>query len=229
MKKAVVLLSGGLDSATVLYIAKQEGFQIYTLSFDYGQRHKIELEFAQKLAKQAQSGHLEVKIDSNLFSGSALVNSEIEVPKNRIIDAGIPITYVPGRNILFLAHALSLAESIGACDIFLGVNALDYSGYPDCRPKFIDAFARMANLGTKSGIESQNLKIQTPLIKKTKAQIIQLGMKLGVDYSLTNSCYDPLAEGKPCKECDSCILRARGFAQAGYDDPLSITKQQQEK
>lgn len=220
MKKAVVLLSGGLDSATVLHIAQSEGFDVTTLSFDYGQRHKIELDFAIKLSQKTGCKHFLSKIDPSLFAGSALVGSQIQVPKNRHIDDEIPITYVPARNILFLSHALSLAESIAAYDIFLGVNALDYSGYPDCRPEFIQSFEIMANLGTKSGVESRNIKIQTPLIKMSKAQIIQTGMKLGVDYSLTNSCYDPNEQGEPCLECDSCILREKGFQENGHKDPL---------
>ena len=224
MKRAVVLLSGGLDSTTVLAIAKDNGFACYAISFLYGQRHKIELVKAQEVA--ARHGVVQhVIVDFNLrqFGGSALT-SDIAVPKDRsILDMGrgIPVTYVPARNTIFLSFALAWAETLGASDIFVGVNALDYSGYPDCRPEYIEAYERMANLATKAGVEgTKKLSIHTPLIQMTKAQIIQTGLALGVDYGITSSCYDPGPEGQPCGQCDSCQLRERGFAEAGSSDPL---------
>jgi 7-cyano-7-deazaguanine synthase len=221
---AVVLLSGGLDSATVLAIARQEGFVPYALSFRYGQRHKIELDAAARVAEALGAArHIVADIDLRQFGGSALT-SDIAVPhRDRIedLDEGIPVTYVPARNTIFLSFALAWAETLGSDDIFIGVNALDYSGYPDCRPEYIEAFARMANLATKAGVEGrQNLRIHTPLIDLTKAQIIQVGRSLGVDYGLTHSCYDPHGSGRPCGSCDSCLLRAKGFAEAGLEDPL---------
>lgn len=224
-KKAVVLLSGGLDSATVLAIARSEGYEAYALSFSYGQRHAWELEASKRVA--AAIGVIEhriAQIDLRVFGGSALTD-EIAVPKGRDtheMSHGIPVTYVPARNTIFLSFALAWAEVLGASDIFIGVNALDYSGYPDCRPEFIEAFERMANLATKAGVEGrQNLKIHTPLIAMTKAQIIRRGIELGVDYGLTSSCYDPSPAGAPCGQCDSCLLREKGFRECGIEDPLT--------
>lgn len=219
--KAVVLLSGGLDSATVLAIAKQQGFTIHALSFDYGQRHKIELEGARRLARSCGAEHSVITFDLRQFGGSALT-ANIDVPKDRVSDqiaTGIPITYVPARNTIFLSFALGLAEVIGAVDIFVGVNALDYSGYPDCRPEFIAAFQQLASLATKVGVEGRRFAIHAPLIEMTKAQIIREGIRLGVDYALTTSCYDPSLGGEACGHCDSCQLRRKGFAEAGVPDP----------
>jgi 7-cyano-7-deazaguanine synthase len=223
-RPAVVLLSGGLDSATTLAIAKQGGFACHALSFRYGQRHVIELAAAQRCAGSfAVTSHRIIDIDLAQFGGSALT-ADIAVPKKTSADqigADIPITYVPARNTIFLAYALAYAEVTGACDIFLGVNALDYSGYPDCRPEYIAAFERMANLATKAAIQDrQLLKIHTPLIQLTKAQIIRRGLDLGVDYSLTSSCYDPDRAGLACGHCDSCLLRLKGFAENGVTDPI---------
>jgi 7-cyano-7-deazaguanine synthase len=223
-KKAVVLLSGGLDSATVLAIARSEGYELYALSFRYGQRHVFELEAAARVAARiGVADHRTAVIDLRVFGGSALTG-DIDVPKGRTADEmghGIPITYVPARNTIFLSFALAWAEVLGSSDIFIGVNALDYSGYPDCRPEFIEAFEKMASLATKAGVEGrQALKIHTPLIAMTKAQIIKKGLELGVDYGLTSSCYDPSAAGKPCGECDSCVLRRKGFEENGMEDPL---------
>lgn len=225
-RKAVVLLSGGLDSTTVLAIAQSEGFEPYAMSFRYGQRHVVELEFARRVAdRMAVRKHVVVDIDLRQFGGSALT-ADIDVPKGRSahdMSTGIPITYVPARNTIFLSFALGWAEVLGAQDIFIGVNALDYSGYPDCRPEFIAAYEHMANLATRAGVEgSQRLKIHTPLIELSKAQIIARGLALGVDYGLTSSCYDPDAKGVPCGSCDSCVLRAKGFAEAGVADPLAV-------
>jgi len=222
-KKAVVLSSGGIDSTTVMAIAKSEGFQIYSLSFSYGQRHGIELECAKKIAKVFNAErHLVLHIDLTPIGGSALTDA-IDVPKKKDgspIDEGIPVTYVPARNTIFLSYALAWAEVLEAADIFIGVNAVDYSGYPDCRPEFIRAFESMANLATKAGVEgTTSIKIQTPLLQKTKADIIQAGVSLGVDYSMTLSCYDPTPEGLACGFCDSCRLRKKGFIEAGIDDP----------
>jgi len=227
MKKAVVLLSGGLDSATVLAIARSQGYELYALSFRYGQRHVFELEAAARVAASiGVADHRTAAIDLRVFGGSALT-SDIEVPKGRTADEmshGIPVTYVPARNTIFLSFALAWAEVLGSSDIFIGVNALDYSGYPDCRPEFIEAFEKMANLATKAGVEGrQALKIHTPLIALTKAQIIQKGLELGVDYALTSSCYDPSATGKPCGQCDSCVLRQKGFKENGIEDPVGNT------
>jgi 7-cyano-7-deazaguanine synthase len=221
--KAVVLLSGGLDSATTLAIAKSQGFDIYSLSIKYGQRHKIELEAAERVAQHCGvSKHMVVDIDLRLFGKSALTD-DIEVPKGRKVkksEGSIPVTYVPARNTIFLSLALAWAEVLGSEDIFIGVNALDYSGYPDCRPEYIAAYENMANLATKAGVVGgQRLKIHTPLIKMTKAQIIKMGLELGADYRLTHSCYDPSATGEACGECDSCQLRLKGFRQAGISDP----------
>jgi 7-cyano-7-deazaguanine synthase len=223
-KKAVVLLSGGLDSATTLAIAQSEGYRTYALSFSYGQRHAWELEAARRVAASMDvAEHRIAEIDLRVFGGSALT-ADIEVPKGRATEEmahGIPVTYVPARNTIFLSFALAWAEVLGADDIFLGVNALDYSGYPDCRPEYVAAFEKMANLATKAGVEGrQKLKIHTPLIALTKAQIIARGIGLGVDYSLTSSCYDPGPKGAPCGQCDSCLLREKGFRENGMEDPL---------
>jgi len=222
--KAVVLLSGGLDSATVLAIAKAEGYDVYALSFAYGQRHSWELECAREVARAGGvKEHRTTSIDLRAFGGSALT-AEIDVPKGRApqeMGGAIPITYVPARNTIFLSFALAWAEVLGSSDLFVGVNALDYSGYPDCRPEFIEAFERMANLATKAGVEGrQALRIHTPLIALTKAEIIRKGLELGVDYSLTSSCYDPSPSGEPCGSCDSCVLRQKGFRENGLVDPL---------
>jgi 7-cyano-7-deazaguanine synthase len=228
--KAVVLLSGGLDSATVLAIAKAEGYDIYALSFAYGQRHAWELECARVVASSmGAKEHRTVTIDLRAFGGSALT-AEIDVPKGRApeqMSGEIPITYVPARNTIFLSFALAWAEVIGCSDIYLGVNALDYSGYPDCRPEFIAAFERLANLATKAGVEGrQSLRIHTPLISLTKAEIIHRGLGLGVNYGLTSSCYDPSPTGKPCGSCDSCVLRLKGFRENGLADPLQYAGEQ---
>ncbi len=222
-QRAVILLSGGLDSATVLAIAKAEGYALYALSFSYGQRHAWELEAAKRVAASiGVAQHRIAAIDLRAFGGSALT-AEIAVPKGRApeeMSHGIPITYVPARNTIFLAFALAWAEVLGSSDIFLGVNALDYSGYPDCRPEFIAAFEKMANLATKAGIEGRrHLRIHAPLIALTKAQIVARGIELGVDYGLTSSCYDPGPDGAPCGECDSCLLRQKGFRENGIEDP----------
>jgi 7-cyano-7-deazaguanine synthase len=223
-KAAVVLLSGGLDSATVAAIALREGFEAHALSFSYGQRHSVELEAAKRVVQRlGVAQHRIATIDLRVFGGSALTD-EIEVPKNRssaAMEQGIPSTYVPARNTIFLSFALAWAEVLGANDVFIGVNALDYSGYPDCRPEFIHAFETMANLATKAGVEGrQKLVIHAPLMEMTKAQIIRRGMELGVDYSITSSCYDPAPDGTPCGECDSCFLRRKGFRENGIEDPL---------
>ncbi len=220
---AVVLLSGGLDSATVLAIAQADGYAVHAISFRYGQRHKVELLRAAELVAHAHlAGHVVIDIDLTKFGGSALT-SNIAVPKHDSADqigSEIPVTYVPARNTVFLSLALAYAESLNAVDIFLGVNALDYSGYPDCRPEYITAFEQLANLATKAGVEgTQRIKIHTPLIQLTKAQIIDRGLRLGVDYSRTSSCYDPGPSGQPCQRCDSCLLRMRGFEQNGLRDP----------
>mgnify|MGYP001245664046 CR=1 FL=1 len=220
---AVVLLSGGLDSTTVLAIAKRLEFVPYALSFRYGQRHAVELEAAGRVAREAGvERHVVADIDLRAFGGSALT-ADIDVPKHeQASDLGteIPVTYVPARNTIFLSFALAYAETVGAADIFLGVNALDYSGYPDCRPEYIEAFTAMANLATKAGVEGSKLTIHTPLIDMTKADIVLKGTELGVDYGLTSSCYDPDGTGRPCGHCDSCLLRLKGFAEAGLADPL---------
>ncbi len=227
-KKAVVLLSGGLDSTTALGIARKEGYELYTMSFRYGQRHSVELESACRVAKaMGVEKHLVVDVDLRAIGGSALTD-EVKVPKDRGAEemaSGIPVTYVPARNTIFLSFALAWAEVLGGQDIFIGVNALDYSGYPDCRPEYIEAFEKMASLATKAGVEGRlRLKIRTPLIAMTKAEIIKTGLDLGVNYSLTHSCYDPTVEGLSCGKCDSCQLRLKGFAEAGIRDPLSYAK-----
>jgi 7-cyano-7-deazaguanine synthase len=224
-KNAVVLLSGGLDSATALAIARSEGYESFALSFDYGQRHIFELEAARRVARAGGvRQHVVMALDLRAFGGSALT-ADLPVPKDRAeaeMSGGIPVTYVPARNTIFLSIALGWAETLGISEIFLGVNALDYSGYPDCRPEFLAAFERLANLGTKAGVEGTlTWRIHTPLIQMTKAQIIRAGAALGVDYSLTHSCYDPDFDGRPCGRCDSCRLRLKGFAEAGLIDPLS--------
>lgn len=219
---AVVLLSGGLDSSTCLAIAQNEGFKTYALSFDYGQRHKAELNAARQMATAAKvKQHIIAEINLRQFGGSALT-SDSDVPKGRPIDEmgdAIPITYVPARNTVFLSFALAWAEVLGAHHIFIGVNSLDYSGYPDCRPEYIAAYQSMAQLATKAGVEGSPLTIHTPLIDLTKGQIIKRGMELGVDYSITNTCYDPSVEGKACGSCDACILRLKGFEETGLSDP----------
>lgn len=217
-KKAVVLLSGGLDSATTLAMARAEGYQCHALSFDYGQRHRCELDAAETVARQlGTQAHRTVTLDLRQFGGSALTDDAIAVPDSG--GEGIPVTYVPARNTVFLSLALAWAEVLGARDIFIGVNAVDYSGYPDCRPEYIDAFERMANLATKAGVEGQHFYIHAPLIELSKAQIIHQGTTLGVDYGWTVSCYNPDTQGLACGRCDSCRLRAEGFASAGLPDP----------
>jgi 7-cyano-7-deazaguanine synthase len=221
---AVVLLSGGLDSATVLAIASSKGFDTYAMTFRYGQRHLVEVESAKRIAQALGArDHVIVDFDLRQFGGSALT-SDIAVPKHRSavqMGEGIPVTYVPARNTIFLSFALAWAETLGASDVFIGVNALDYSGYPDCRPEYIAAYETMANLATKAGVEgAQRLSIHTPLIRLSKAAIIQRGAALGVDYAMTSSCYDPAPDGAPCGQCDSCVLRQKGFVEAGIADPL---------
>ncbi|TWU42178.1 7-cyano-7-deazaguanine synthase QueC [Novipirellula artificiosorum] len=224
-RPAVVLLSGGLDSATCLAVAKSQGFAAHAISFRYGQRHTDELDCAIRVAQSlAATSHRIVDINLAQFGGSALTDASIEVPKHESVDTlgeTIPVTYVPARNTVFLSLALAFAETIGSNDLFIGVNALDYSGYPDCRPSFIAAFEAMANLATKAGVEGHRLTIHTPLIDKTKAQTIATGLSLGVDYSQTLSCYDPGEQGKPCGHCDACLLRQKGFRENGLDDPSS--------
>jgi len=221
-RRAVVLLSGGLDSATALAMAKADGFVPYALSFRYGQRHSVELDRARTIARTAGvADHVIAEIDLRTFGGSALT-ADVDVPKHdqvEELDAGIPITYVPARNTIFLSFALGWTEVLGAQDIFIGVNALDYSGYPDCRPEYIAAFETMANLATRAGVEGTKLTIHTPLIDLTKAEIIRRGVALGVDYGDTISCYDPDPSGLSCGHCDSCLLRRKGFLEAGMDDP----------
>lgn len=221
MRRAIILLSGGLDSVTALAIAKSEGFSCYAMSFQYGQRHSYELDCAKNISnRMGVVEHLITNIDLRSIGGSALT-ADIEVPKQRVaveIGEGIPVTYVPARNTIFLSFALAWAEVLGARDIFIGVNAIDYSGYPDCRPEYIAAFEKMANLATKSALET-SIKINTPLISMTKAQIIETGVKLGVDYSLTSSCYDP-RDNAACGQCDSCQLRKQGFESLGFTDPI---------
>ena len=220
--RAVVLLSGGLDSYTAAAVAKRDGFELYTLSINYGQRHVQELEASGVVARAlVVQRHLELELDLSRIGGSALTSDQIDVPKDQPIDPDvIPSTYVPARNTIFLSVAMGWAEVLSASDIFIGVNALDYSGYPDCRPEFIRAFEQLARLATKAGVEGRPLTVHTPLIALSKAEIIKLGLSLGLDYGLTHSCYDPLAGGRPCGHCDSCRLRAAGFAEAGATDPL---------
>ena len=217
-KKAVILVSGGLDSSTVLAMAKQQGFDCYTLSFDYGQRHRSELFAAAKVSESMQvKAHKVVSLDLGTIGGSALTDTNIDVPEYET--TGIPVTYVPARNTVFLSIALGWAEVLGANDIFVGVNAVDYSGYPDCRPDYINAFEQMANLATKAGVEGNKLTVHAPLIDMTKGQIIQAGIKIGVDYSVTVSCYQADEQGAACGVCDSCRLRKQGFIDAGLKDP----------
>ena len=227
-RSAVVLLSGGLDSATVLAIARGEGFEIIALSFRYGQRHEVEITAAQSIARSVGVlRHVVVDIDLRVFGASALT-SDLAVPKGRSaseISHGIPITYVPARNTIFLSYAVALAEVSMADNIYMGVNALDYSGYPDCRPEYIEAFEQMANLATKAGVEGRHLTIHTPLMHQTKGEIITRGMKLGVDYAATLSCYDPDAGGAACGQCDACQLRLKGFSEAGVPDPVRYRAQ----
>jgi 7-cyano-7-deazaguanine synthase len=225
-RRAVVLLSGGLDSATALAIARAEGFDTYALSFDYGQRHDRELDSARRVAAALGAReHLVLRLDLRAIGGSALT-ADIPVPKGRSVEAmgsGIPVTYVPARNTIFLSYALAWAEVLESQDIFIGVNALDYSGYPDCRPAFIEAFERMANLATRAGVEgTSRLRIHTPLIRLTKAEIVARGTALGVDFALTWSCYEPRPDGLACGRCDSCLLREKGFREAGLRDPVPV-------
>ena len=220
-KKAVVLLSGGLDSATVMAMALAEGYEVHAVSFRYGQRHSIELDCATEQARSGAKQHKIVDIDMRSFGGSALT-ADIDVPKHDNVEeltGDIPVTYVPARNTVFLSYALAWAEVLGSYDIFIGVNALDYSGYPDCRPEFIAAYETMANLATVAGVQGKKLKIHAPLISLTKAEIIKRGLDLGVDYAKTTSCYDPAPDGRACGHCDSCLLRLKGFADAGKTDP----------
>jgi 7-cyano-7-deazaguanine synthase len=224
-KRAVVLLSGGVDSTTALAMAKQQGYELYALSFRYGQRHGIELESAERVASALRvARHLILNIDLGSIGGSALTD-QIDVPKDRAnlnTSVEIPVTYVPARNTIFLSFALGWAEVLGAQDIFIGVNALDYSGYPDCRPEYIEAFEQMASLATRAGVEGRsNVRIRAPLVQMSKAQIIKAGLELGLDYSLTHSCYDPAPGGLACGSCDSCLLRLKGFAEAGAQDPAA--------
>ena len=222
---AIVLLSGGLDSSTCLAIEKDDGFTPLALSFRYGQRHTNELDCAAAIAASAGVEHLIADIDLAAFGGSALVDESIEIPKHDSVDDlsadAVPVTYVPARNTIFLSFATAVAETRGAHDVYIGVNAVDYSGYPDCRPEFIEAFEAMANLATREGVEGRRLRIRTPLIDLSKAQIIQRGLDLGVDYGRTLSCYDPSMQGWACGRCDACLLRARGFAEAGVEDPTT--------
>ncbi|MCB9480677.1 MAG: 7-cyano-7-deazaguanine synthase QueC [Desulfobacteraceae bacterium] len=223
-KKAVVLLSGGIDSATCAAIAKDMGFIVYALSFDYNQRHKTELDFADQTARfLGVFEHKIIPTDLSLIGGSALTDNKISVPDFKEGNTKIPVTYVPSRNIIFLSYAVSYAEVIGADDIFIGVTAVDYSGYPDCRPEFIEAFSSAVNLGTKKGIEGRPFKIHTPLVDLSKDQIITKGLGLGMDYSFTSSCYNPDVKGYACGKCDSCIIRKRGFEKAGIKDPTKYS------
>ncbi|MEU5975339.1 7-cyano-7-deazaguanine synthase QueC [Streptomyces sp. NPDC017979] len=228
-RPAIVLLSGGLDSTTVLAIAKDQGYTPYALSFRYGQRHSVELEAAKRVAEaQGVARHVIADIDLRVFGGSALT-SDIDVPKHESLDyagdkdtgSSVPVTYVPARNTIFLSFALAYAETVGASDIFTGVTAVDYSGYPDCRPEYMEAYERMANLATRAGVEgTQSLKLHSPLIAMSKADIVREGLRLGVDYSLTSSCYDPDEQGRACGHCETCLLRLKGFAEAGVPDPV---------
>lgn len=223
MKPAVCLLSGGLDSSTCLAVARRDGFRCYALTIDYGQRHRAELDAAARVAASlGVAAHQVIRLDLRAFGGSALT-ADIAVPKDSLAP-GIPVTYVPARNTIFLSLALAWAETLGAQDIFLGVNAIDYSGYPDCRPEFLRAYEEMANLATKAGVEGrQRLRIRAPLLELSKAQIVRLAVDLGLDLALTHSCYDPVEGGRPCGHCDSCLLRRRGFAEAGLADPLEAS------
>ena len=218
---AVVLLSGGLDSATCLAIARDEGLRAHCLSFDYGQRHTYELEASERIAEAlGASSYRRATIDLRLFGGSALTSDEVDVPKDEVGAEGIPVTYVPARNTIFLSYALGLAEVLDASRIVIGVNAIDYSGYPDCRGEYIEAYQRMCDLATRAGVEGHGARIDAPLLEMTKPQIIARGLELGVDYAMTHSCYDPLEGGVPCEHCDACILRARAFEELGMTDPV---------
>lgn len=224
LKPAVVLLSGGLDSATTLAIAQSLDFACHAISFDYGQKQRVELAAATDLAEHmGAASHRVVRVDLGAFGGSALTDDTMQVPKDRADDqisgGGIPVTYVPARNTVFLSYALGLAEVLGAHDIFIGVNAVDYSGYPDCRPAFIEAFQQLANLATRAGVEGHAITVHAPLIDLTKPQIIERGLKLGVDYARTHTCYDPTEEGRPCEHCDACLLRIAAFKELGMTDP----------
>lgn len=223
-KKAVILLSGGLDSATTLSIAKSKGFELYTMTFNYGQRHLREITAAERISRQVGvKEHKVLRLDLETIGGSSLTDKELTIPHNRFLQEmkdGIPLTYVPARNIIFLSCALSWAEVIGTGEIFIGANAVDYSGYPDCRPAFIESFEKTANLGTKMGVEGKKIKIHSPLINLSRGDIIKKGLSLGVDYSLTWSCYDPGADGSVCGCCDSCNLRRKGFKEVGISDPI---------
>jgi 7-cyano-7-deazaguanine synthase len=223
-RKAVILLSGGLDSSTCLLIARSEGLETYALSFDYGQRHRVELEAARAVAtRYGAHEHRIVRVELPGASASALTNAALAVPKDSLGREPIPVTYVPARNTLFLAHAVSWAEALGAADVFIGANALDYSGYPDCRPEFLEAFERMANLGTRAGVEGRVVfRIRAPLLRLGKAEIVALAARLGLDFALTSSCYDPHPDGSPCGSCDSCLLRIKGFREAGLVDPRAL-------
>jgi 7-cyano-7-deazaguanine synthase len=220
-RRAIVLLSGGLDSATCLLIARREGFEVFALSFDYGQRHRVELERARSLAQRyGAREHRIVRLDFPAAEASALTNRGKSVPRDRLGAEAIPITYVPARNTLFLAHAVAWGEALGTGEIFLGANALDYSGYPDCRPEFLEAFEQMANLGTKAGVEGRlAFRVRAPLLRMTKAEIVRQAVELELDFSLTSSCYDPSPEGAACGHCDSCLLREKGFREANVEDP----------
>ncbi len=223
-KRAIVLLSGGIDSATTLAVAKNQGFQVSALTFHYGQRHAQEIEAAERIVKVMKvEEHRIIKINLREIGGSALTD-EIEVPRDRSIGVGIPVTYVPARNTIFLSYALAWAEVLETGDVFIGANAIDYSGYPDCRPEYLNAFEKMANLATRAAVEGKKFKLHAPLINLTKAEIIRKGLSLRVDYSLTHSCYDPLPGGGPCGRCDSCRLRRKGFREAGIRDPLETIK-----
>ena len=220
-ERAIVLLSGGLDSATCLLIARAEGREVLALSFDYGQRHRIELERARELARRyGAAAHRIAKLDIPVPEASVLTDSSQAVPRHALGREAIPATYVPARNTLFLSHALAWAEAAGAREIFIGANALDYSGYPDCRPEFLEAFERMANLATRAGVEGRRFAVRAPLLSLTKGGIVRKAQELGLDFALTTSCYDPSPEGAPCRACDSCLLREKGFREAGIEDPL---------
>jgi len=221
-RRAVVLLSGGLDSSTCLLVARRDGCEVHALSFDYGQRHAVELERARALVERVgAAAHRIIRIDVPGPSASALTDRSVPVPRDQLGQDAIPITYVPARNTLFLAHAVAWGETLGAPDIYIGANALDYSGYPDCRPEFLEAFERAANLGTKAGVEGRlAFRIRAPLLRLTKAEIVALAAGLGLDFRLTSSCYDPRPDGRPCGGCDACLLREKGFREAGIEDPL---------
>ena len=219
-EKAVILLSGGLDSSTCLAIAKADGFEPLAVTFDYGQRHRVELEAARRVADAASTPLMTVRFNMRLWGGSALTSDQIDVPDADVSHTGVPITYVPARNLIFLSFGVSYAETIGARDLYVGVNSLDYSGYPDCRPDFISSFSRTAQLGTKAVDEGWTFRIHAPLQKLRKTEIIKKGLELGVDYSLTHSCYNPDPDGAPCEKCDSCYLRTQAFEELGMTDPL---------